>query len=49
MKYKKNFSDSLKISKEIFNNIDFSMATSKDDLILNEIINKLLNSISNER
>ena len=44
----KNFSDSLKISKEIFNNIDFSMATSKDDLILNEIINKLLNSISNK-
>lgn len=44
----KNFSDSLKISKEIFNNIDFSMATSKDELILNEIINKLLNSISNK-
>lgn len=44
----KNFSDSLKISKEIFNNIDFSMATSKDDLILNGIINKLLNSISNK-
>ena len=44
----KNFSDSLKISKEIFNNIDFSMATSKDDLILNDILNKLFSSISNE-
>ncbi|WP_323665149.1 ABC transporter substrate-binding protein [Aliarcobacter butzleri] len=44
----KNFSDSLKISKEIFSTINFSMAISKDDLILNGIINKLLNSISNE-
>lgn len=44
----KDFSNSLKISKEIFSTINFSMATSKDELILNGIINKLLNSISNE-
>ncbi|MDN5071184.1 transporter substrate-binding domain-containing protein [Aliarcobacter butzleri] len=44
----RDFSNSLKISKEIFSTINFSMAISKDDLILNGIINKLLNSISNE-
>ena len=44
----KDFSNSLKISKEIFNNAYFSMATSKDNIILNDILNKLFNSISNE-
>uniref|UniRef100_UPI0040471F36 ABC transporter substrate-binding protein n=3 Tax=Aliarcobacter sp. TaxID=2321116 RepID=UPI0040471F36 len=48
LEIQKNFSNSLKISKEIFSNINFSMATSKDDLLLNGIINKLFNSISNE-
>ena len=44
----KDFSNSLKISKEIFNNAYFSMATSKDNIILNDILNKLFSSISNE-
>ena len=44
----KDFSNSLKISKEIFNNLPFSMATSKDNIILNDILNKLFSSISNE-
>ena len=44
----KDFSNSLKISKEIFNNAYFSMATSKDNIILNDILNKLFISISNE-
>jgi diguanylate cyclase (GGDEF)-like protein/PAS domain S-box-containing protein len=44
----KDFSNTLKISKEIFNNLPFSMATSKDNIILNDILNKLFNSISNE-
>ena len=44
----KDFSNTLKISKEIFNNLPFSMATSKDNIILNDILNKLFSSISNE-
>ena len=44
----KDFSNTLKISKEIFNNAYFSMATSKDNIILNDILNKLFSSISNE-
>lgn len=44
----KDFSNSLKISKEIFNNAYFSMATSKDNIILNDILNKLFSSISNK-
>ena len=44
----KDFSNTLKISKEIFNNLPFSMATSKDNIILNDILNKLFRSISNE-
>lgn len=45
----KNFSNSLKISKEIFNDLNFSMATSNDDSILIEIINKLIKSVSKEQ
>ena len=44
----KDFSNTLKISKEIFNNAYFSMATSKDNIILNDILNKLFSSISNK-
>ncbi|GGD50204.1 hypothetical protein GCM10012288_25190 [Malaciobacter pacificus] len=44
----KDFSNSLKISKEIFNNINISIASSRNNLILNDIVNKLLNSITNE-
>ena len=44
----KDFSNTLKISKEIFNNLPFSMATSKDNIILNDILNKLFSSISNK-
>ena len=44
----KDFSNRLKISKKIFNNAYFSMATSKDNIILNDILNKLFSSISNE-
>ena len=47
-KIQKDFSNSLKISKEIFNNVNFSMATSKDNQILIDILNKLFSSISNE-
>ncbi|MDN5128358.1 transporter substrate-binding domain-containing protein [Aliarcobacter butzleri] len=48
-KIQKDFSNSLKISKEIFNNIYFSMATSKNNEILIDILNKLFSSISNEK
>ena len=44
----KGFSSSLKISKELFSDLNFYMVTLKNDFILIDILNKLLKTVPNE-
>ena len=45
----KNFVGNLKISGKVNNNIGFSMATRNDEPLLNDIFNKLIENISEEK